>query len=339
VFGLHAQRNLHLMERAQTLSHLSARLLEQLTALFRQERPDLILVQGDTTSVFAASLAAFYEGIAVGHVEAGLRTQDKRNPFPEELNRRVTSLVADLHFAPTQQARENLLREQVDSRRIYVTGNTVIDALQAIRGPARERALREFPFLANGHRTILVTAHRRENHGAPLERICRAVALLVQEHPEIRVIWPVHPNPQVCRPVYDLLHGRERVHLLPALSYTSFIGVLDLCALVLTDSGGVQEEAPALGRPTLVLRDTTERPEGVMSGTVKLVGTEVETIIGETSHLLSDEYAYRQMSLAACPYGDGRAAERIVAAIRNHWGLDRAQPEAFCATSATLAMA
>src|SRR5207253_4215596 len=245
--------------------------------------PDFVLVEGDTTTVFAASLVAFYRQIPVGHVEAGLRTRNKYSPFPEEINRRLTGVLADLHFAPTWEARENLLREQVDDSRIFVTGNPVIDALQIIRTRATAIARHEFPFLANGQRTVLVTSHRRENHGEPLQRICGAVSQLAEQHPEVQIIWPVHPNPDVSEVVHRYLGRRERIHLVKPIGYCSFVGVMALCDVILTDSGGMQEEAPALGIPVLVLRDTTERPEGVSAGAAQLIGTSELDIVEQSS--------------------------------------------------------
>jgi UDP-N-acetylglucosamine 2-epimerase (non-hydrolysing) len=321
-FRLRADIDLDLMERSQTLARLAARALEGLTTVFSRERPDLVLVEGDTTTVFAASLAAFYQGICVGHVEAGLRTRDKRNPFPEEMNRRLAGALADLHFAPTLEARENLLRERVDGSRIFVTGNPVIDALRMIRSHATAVARSEFPFLGNGRRTLLVTVHRRENHGEPMRRICRAISQLVTQHPEVQIIWPVHPNPAVADVVRGHLGGCDRIHLTPPLGYSSFVGLMALSTFVITDSGGVQEEAPALGKPVLVLRETTERPEGVTAGTVRLVGTEETEIVKQVSELLNNDLLLRRMTQTASPYGDGKAAQRIVAAIQSYWGLD-----------------
>jgi UDP-N-acetylglucosamine 2-epimerase (non-hydrolysing) len=329
VFDLRPDIDLDLMQTNQTLQGFAARALKLLTKVLEKERPDLILVQGDTTTVFVASLAAFYQGIAVGHVEAGLRTGDKRNPFPEEINRQLTSVLADIHFAPTVQAGENLLRQHVDVSRIFITGNTVIDALNMIKEIAVEKARTDFPFLANGKRTLLVTSHRRENHGEPLEQICQAVSELVKRDKSAQIIWPVHPNPSVSEAVHRLLDGTERIHLIKPLQYCSFVGVMALSTVILTDSGGVQEEAPALGKPVLVLRETTERPEAIAAGTAKLVGTSASTIVEEVSMLLEDELLYHGMARAITPYGDGRAAERIVAAIQFHFGLESIRPESF----------
>jgi len=334
-FHLRADIDLNLMETSQTLPHFAARALEELTAVFEQERPDLLLVEGDTTTVFAASLAAFYQHIRVGHVEAGLRTRDKYSPFPEEINRRLTGALADLHFAPTWEARDNLLREQVNDSYIFVTGNPVIDAVQMIRTRATAEARNGFPFLGNGGRTLLVTSHRRENHGEPLRRICRAVSELVVRHPDVQVVWPVHPSPVVSTDVHDCLGRRERIHLTEPLGYCSFVGVMALCDLILTDSGGVQEEAPAFGKPVLVLRNNTERPEGVSAGIAQLIGTSEIDIVERASRLLSNATVYHKMSRTLCPYGDGRAAERIVAAIRLSYDLDSVRPDSFVADPVT----
>lgn len=336
-FDLRADIDLNLMERSQTLPHFMARALEELTVVLQHQRPDLVIVEGDTTTVFATSLAAFYQHILVGHVEAGLRTHDKDSPFPEEMNRRLTAVLADLHFAPTWDARENLLREQVNDSHIFVTGNPVIDALQMIRIRATVVARREFPFLANGSglRSLLVTSHRRENHGEPLRRICRAVSELVAKHSDLQVIWPVHPSPDVSEVVHGCLSQRERIHLVKPIGYCSFVGVMALCNVILTDSGGVQEEAPALGKPVLVLRDTTERPEGVSAGIAQLIGTSENNIVEQVSQILSSATTYRRMSQTVCPYGDGRAAERIVAAIRASCHLSKVWPDSFASTTAT----
>jgi len=321
LFHLKPEFDLDLMRHYQTLSQFTARALTALTDLFARERPDLILVQGDTTTVFAASLSAFYQRIKVGHVEAGLRTHDKGNPFPEEINRRLTGVLADLHFAPTEEARLNLLLERIPDSQIFVTGNPVIDALQMTREQARTVARKQFACLDNGLRTILVTSHRRENQGEPLERICRAIARLTEQYLDVQVIWPVHPNPRVFKTVHRLLSDKPNIHLVSPMGYCAFVGVMEMSTLILTDSGGVQEEAPALGRPVLVMRETTERPEGIDAGTVKLIGTAEVDIFKESALLLTDTEAYGRMANAVSPYGDGKAANRIVTAIRHHWGL------------------
>ena len=337
LFGIQADVDLNLMQTGQTLSDFSGRAVIAIAGVLEAERPHLVLVQGDTTTVFAASLAAFYQNIPVGHVEAGLRTRDRRSPFPEEINRRLTTVLADLHFAPTAAARDNLLREHVDASAIFVTGNPVIDALQMIRKHGEEVALRRFPSLADGMRTVLVTCHRRENHGEPLQRVCRAVDRLVEKQRDLQVMWPVHPNPSVAGTVHDLLGGKERIHLLEPLEYETFVGLIALSDLVLTDSGGLQEEAPAMGKPVLVLRDTTERPEGIQAGAACLVGTREVDIVERTSELLEDHALYLRSSHAVSPYGDGKAAERIVGAVRFHFGLQAMPPEPFAGPGHCLA--
>ena len=273
-----------------------------------------MLVQGDTSTVFAASLAAFYADVPVGHVEAGLRTGDLRCPFPEEANRRLSSVLSSLHFAPTGQARDNLLREGVDPASVHVTGNTVVDSLLSVRTRAMAEAIGAFPFLETS-RTILVTAHRRENHGAPLARICQAVRRVVERHEDVQVIWPVHPHPDVRGPVHEQLETCDRIHLTAPLDYLTLVGTLASCTLVVTDSGGLQEEAPTFDKPVLTLRDRTERPEGVAAGCALLVGTAEDAIVETTHRLLSDSERYAELAAAPSPYGDGRAAPRIAAHV------------------------
>jgi UDP-N-acetylglucosamine 2-epimerase (non-hydrolysing) len=327
LFSLQADIDLDLMQESQGLPAFAADAVQALSRVFVREKPGLILVQGDTTTALAASLAAFYERIPVAHVEAGLRSYDMQSPFPEEMNRRLITILAEMHFAPTMQARENLIREFVAPLRILVTGNPVIDALLLIRNRAIAIASNQFPFMRNGLRTVLVTAHRRENHGVPLQRICRAVSLLVRRYPNIQVIWPVHPNPRVATTVRNLLGKKERIYLTKPLDYCAFVGVLALSEFALTDSGGVQEEGPALGKPVLILRDTTERPEGVAAGVTKLVGSTEDRILQEASLLLESEECYRQMARQVSPYGDGRAAERIFSAICSHLGIEASSSE------------
>lgn len=322
LFHLRADIDLDLMRDSQPLPSFSADAIRGLASIFEDQRPDVVLVQGDTTTAFAASLASFYSRTPVGHVEAGLRSYDKYSPFPEEMNRRLITGLADMHFAPTEEARRNLLLACVHADRIFVTGNPVIDALWMIRSEAVSSAVRQFPFLQNGLKTLLVTAHRRENQGKPMESICRAIAAVVAKHSDVQVIWPVHPNPHVKRIVLDLLQDQERVYLTHPLDYCAFTGVLACCHFVLSDSGGVQEEGPALGKPVLVLRDTTERPEGVAANVTKLVGTSTDAIVSEASRLLTDEKSYRQMALQVSPYGDGKASERIVSAICSYFEIE-----------------
>ena len=314
LFRIAPDHDLDLMEPGQSLSQLTARVFEKLDPVIAYESPDWVLVQGDTTTVMAASLVAFYHRVKVGHVEAGLRTARKFDPFPEEINRRLTSVLADLHFAPTCWARDNLRRENVPAERIVVTGNTVIDALRwvvklpydASRGP-----LAGTPW---DKRIILVTAHRRESFGQPLQDICAALREIAQ-WPDVHLVYPVHPNPNVHRPVHEALRGCPNLTLLSPLGYRSLTYLLSRSYLVLTDSGGLQEEAPSLGKPVLVLRDRTERPEAVAAGTAKVVGTETGRIVAEVQRLFEEVTEYERMAQAVNPYGDGHAAQRIVGAL------------------------
>lgn len=317
LFGIRPDYDLNLMRPGQDLFDLTSGVLLGMKAVLEQERPDLVLVHGDTTTTMAVSLAAFYCRIRTGHVEAGLRTGDKYAPYPEEVNRRVTGVVADLHFAPTEIARQNLLREGVPNTQVHVTGNTVIDALLAVVGrirnePELARQLASgLPMLDPQRRLILVTGHRRENFGVGFEGICQALATLA-ERQDVQIVYPVHLNPHVREPVERLLGTVDRVHLIPPQEYLPFVFLMEQAHLVLTDSGGIQEEAPSLGKPVLVMRETTERPEAVAAGTVRLVGTDPARIVAEASRLLDDPAAYRQMSQAHNPYGDGQSAGRIM---------------------------
>ena len=327
LFGLTLHHDLQVMRPNQTLSELTARLLVALDELLGRVQPALGLVQGDTTTVLAASLACFYRRIPVAHVEAGLRTGDRYSPFPEELNRSLTTRLCTLHFAPTAQARDNLLAEGIAAAHIELTGNTVIDALHAevarqtrpeVRAgieSALRTALGAYP---PARPLILITGHRRENFGHGFEQICAALAELARRFPDHDWIYPVHLNPNVQEPVRARLGGVPNVRLLAPLPYGEFVALMRACRLVLTDSGGIQEEAPSLGKPVLVMRDTTERPEGVAAGTVRLVGADREQIVEGVSLLLSDATVYSRMATAANPYGDGRAAERILARLRRH---------------------
>jgi UDP-N-acetylglucosamine 2-epimerase (non-hydrolysing) len=330
LFGIEPDDDLGVMTRRQTLDQITIRILKGMREVLERLGPDVVLVEGDTTTVLAAGLAAFYAKIAVGHVEAGLRTEDRYNPFPEEMNRRLAGSLAEMHFAPTPAARENLLAEGVDPRRIFVTGNTVVDALRDMaRRPAPLPEKIEAALAEPGARLLLVTAHRRENWGRPLQEICRALRDLAARHPEARIVYGVHPNPVVRDTARAILGRTPRVHLLDFPPYSVFVSLLQRADLVLTDSGGVQEEAPALGKPTLVLRTNTERPEGVAAGVAKLVGTQRGTIVREASRLLEDRRAYAKMARAANPYGDGRAAARIRRAIRYHLGRQARRPADF----------
>jgi UDP-N-acetylglucosamine 2-epimerase (non-hydrolysing) len=321
-FEIAPDEDLALMTPDQPLPALTARALERIDHHLAAFRPDLVFVQGDTTTTFCAALAAFYRGVPVGHVEAGLRTGDLQAPWPEEANRVMTSQLASLHFAPTEGNRTNLLREGVPGARIFVTGNTVIDALML--AVARVRQTRpEIPRLpagllaaGGGARLVLITGHRRESYGRAFEQICRAIATLAGRFADVHFVYPVHLNPNVRGPVERLLASRRlpNLHLIEPLAYLPFVALLDRATVVLTDSGGIQEEAPSLGKPVLVMRQVTERPEGVTAGTVRLVGTDPEAIVAETARLLEDEEARAAMARVVNPYGDGRAAGRILEA-------------------------
>ena len=320
LFQITPDLDLNLMKPNQNLADLTADIFTSLDPILKDMRPDWMLVQGDTTTVMAASLLGYYNRIHVGHVEAGLRTGDRWQPFPEEINRRVAGVVADLHFAPTEHSRQNLLREGVPDWRIAVTGNPVIDALNEISTrpapPEITAMLAEKGIRAGGRKLILVTAHRRENFGQPIEAICAALRALAEKYADsIHLIYPVHLNPNIQEPVHRLLDGIANITLLPPLEYLPLVHLQRNATLVLTDSGGIQEEATGLGVPTLVMRQTTERPEGVDAGVLKLVGTDTDTIVREASRLLDDNQAYQAMSHAANPFGDGHAAGRIVQAV------------------------
>lgn len=326
VFGIAADHDLGLMQPGQSLGSLSGAVLAALEPVLAAERPDLLLVQGDTTTVVFAALAAFYGRIPVGHVEAGLRTDDRDNPFPEEINRRLTSVLTTLHFAPVERARQNLLAEGVPANRIHVTGNTVVDALHSIR--QNERFLRRpLPFARlAGSRLLLVTLHRRESWGEPLVRVCRAVCRLAARFPDLQVVYPVHLNPAVRATVFATLGGVERINLLEPVDYLGFVRLMEEATIILTDSGGIQEEAPELGKPVLVARVCTERPEAIESGAALLVGTAEESIVAAATRLLTDPAAYARIAQVRHPFGDGRAAERIVAVCRDFLGGPRPQP-------------
>jgi UDP-N-acetylglucosamine 2-epimerase (non-hydrolysing) len=321
VFDIRPDRDLNLMRHDQSLAQLTADIFTSLDPVLRELAPDWVLIQGDTTTVMATSILCYYNRIRVGHVEAGLRTGDRWQPFPEEINRRIAGVVADLHFAPTEHSRQNLLREGVPDWRIAVTGNPVIDALnEIIRRPLPVEAqtlLDQHDIRPGGRELILITAHRRENFGKPLEEICAALRWLAERyHQRVHLIYPVHLNPNVQEPVYRLLGGIANISLIPPLDYLPLVHLMRRAKLVLTDSGGIQEEATGLGIPTLVLRRTTERPEGVEAGVLKLVGTDAALIQAEAVRLLEDEAAYQAMAQAANPFGDGHAAGRIVAALK-----------------------
>lgn len=330
LFELVPDLDLDLMRPGQTLPELTARALTGLAQVLDEERPDLVLVQGDTTTAFAGALAAFYAGIPTGHVEAGLRTGDLGAPFPEEANRLLTDRLASLHFAPTARARDALLAEGILPNTIWLTGNPVVDALLWVRDRLKSRPLvgdraelgSAFEIVAEAENpVVLVTGHRRESFGEGFRRICRALRTLAESHPELHLVYPVHLNPQVQQPVRRHLEDLPNLHLLAPVSYAPFVRLMDRATLVLTDSGGVQEEAPALGKPVLVMRDLTERQEGVDAGTARLVGTDPERIVAEVERLLQDPDAYSAMSRAHNPYGEGNAAERIVEVLARRGAL------------------
>lgn len=322
LFGIKPDFDLNIMKSGQTLTGITCSVLQGMEQVFGLWRPDIILVHGDTTTTMAACLAAYYAQIPVGHVEAGLRTGDKYAPWPEEINRHIAGVIADLHFAPTSRARDNLLRENVPEQNIYVTGNTVIDALLHVRdllnsdSAHAEKMRMAFSWLEDDKKLILVTGHRRENFGEGFENICHAIAALAQR-PEAQIIYPVHMNPHVREPVERILSNIPNVHLIDPLDYPSFVYLMARSHFILTDSGGVQEEAPALGKPVLVMRECTERPEAVAVGTVRLTGTSYDKILSEAARLMDDAEAYASMAGAKNPYGDGTAARKIISALKN----------------------
>ncbi|WP_339439018.1 MULTISPECIES: non-hydrolyzing UDP-N-acetylglucosamine 2-epimerase [unclassified Pseudomonas] len=326
LFELVPDYDLNIMTVDQSLTHVTTAIIQGLQSVLEDFKPDVILVHGDTATTFAASLAAYYQQIPVAHIEAGLRTHDLYSPWPEEGNRRLTGSLASMHFAPTQTSRQNLLNEGVLDERIHVTGNTVIDALlnvveklRSATSPLRSRLDQQFSFLSPGQRMVLVTGHRRENLGDGLERICEALAETAASFPTVAFVYPVHLNPKVQEPVKRRLAGIKNVHLIGPQDYLPFVYLMTRAYVILTDSGGIQEEAPALGKPVLVTRDTTERPEAVDAGTVRLVGTEIATITYHLKELLSNEAAYRAMSNAHNPYGDGKACGRIREVLIATW--------------------
>ncbi|WP_192954232.1 non-hydrolyzing UDP-N-acetylglucosamine 2-epimerase [Anoxybacillus flavithermus] len=326
IFGIQPHYDLNIMKERQTLVDITTRALAGLDDVMKKVKPDIVLVHGDTTTTFVASLAAFYNQIAVGHVEAGLRTWNKYSPFPEEMNRQLTGVLADLHFAPTAKAAENLRAENKPEQSIFITGNTAIDALKTT---VREAYTHSILQKVAGGRMILLTAHRRENLGEPMRNMFRAVKRLVEDYDDVQVVYPVHLNPVVRELANDILGNDERIHLIEPLDVIDFHNFAARAHIILTDSGGVQEEAPSLGVPVLVLRDTTERPEGIEAGTLKLAGTDEQTIYKLASELLTDEKAYDQMAKASNPYGDGWASKRIVEAIRYYFGQSDVPPTPF----------
>ena len=330
LFRLTPDYDLDIMAAGQTLFDITGKAMDGLNRVLTEAKPDIVLVHGDTTTTFAGALAAYYHQIAVGHVEAGLRTHDKYSPFPEEMNRKLTGAIADLHFAPTDTSRQNLLNENVSADKIFVTGNTVIDALH-------HTVDSDFSFaddLLQGidydnKRIILVTTHRRENLGEPMRHVYKALNELTKNFADVEIVFPVHKNPRVREVVNEELGDLSQVHLIDPLDYEPFANLMHRAYLILTDSGGVQEEAPALGKPVLVLRDTTERPEAVKAGTVKLIGTDKERVYKEAQLLLTDKNEYNRMAESCNPYGDGQAARRIIEAILYHYGFADKMPDTF----------
>lgn len=327
IFKIVPDYDLNIMHKEQTLTEITANVLTKLDQVIKVVKPDIILVHGDTTTTFAASVAAFYNQVAIGHVEAGLRTWNKYSPFPEEMNRQMTDDLADLYFAPTEESKANLLKENQAAAKIFVTGNTAIDALkQTVSSDYQHELLAK---LDPGHKLILVTMHRRENQGQPMARVFRTLLEVVEQRPEVEVIYPVHLSPKVQKLAHEILGKHERIHLIAPLDVVDFHNLAAKSYFIMTDSGGVQEEAPSLGKPVLVLRDTTERPEGVSAGTLKLVGTEPAKVKAAMLELLDDPNVYQQMAQAQNPYGDGQASQRILAAIAYHFGLSEQRPKEF----------
>ncbi|MGI6704660.1 MAG: non-hydrolyzing UDP-N-acetylglucosamine 2-epimerase [Clostridia bacterium] len=334
LFGIVPDYDLDIMRERQTLTGVTVRALEGLERVLDSVKPDALLVHGDTTTTFAGSLAGFYRHVRVGHVEAGLRTFDRYSPYPEEINRRLAGVLSDMHFAPTAGAKDNLMRENVPEKSIVVTGNTVIDALvQAVDSGYRftQPPLKDMDF--SSKRIILLTCHRRENIGGPMEEIFNAVRDITESYKDVEVVYPVHRNPAVLDTARSILEGKERIHLIEPLNYLPFANLMGRCFMVMTDSGGIQEEAPSLGKPVLVLREVTERPEAVQAGTVRLAGVKRANVVKAASELLEDEKLYNDMAHAVNPYGDGRASQRIVDALLYFFGINEKPPEDFCHVS------
>ena len=331
LFQLPVDYDLDIMKQGQSLYDITDRVLLGLKEVLEKEKPDLVLVHGDTTTTFSATLAAFYQQIDVGHVEAGLRTGNMYSPFPEEANRRLTSVLTTLHFAPTETARQNLLKENQKDDHIFTVGNSVIDALLATVKKDYVFEDKELQDIEEHKRIILVTTHRRENLGEPMRNVYRALRRLVETVPDTEVVFPVHRNPLVRQAVKEVLDGVPGIHLVDPMEYEPFTNLMARSAIILTDSGGIQEEAPSLGKPVLVLRDTTERPEAVASGTVKLVGTDEDKVYNTAHKLLTDEKAYKEMAESINPYGDGHTSERIVQAILYFYGISEKKPSVFIA--------
>ncbi len=319
--------DLNIMKAGQTLEDITVRALTGIGEVIREVKPDIVLVHGDTSTTFAASLASYYNQTKIGHVEAGLRTYDKYQPFPEEMNRRLTGAIADLHFSPTKMAKENLLKENIDENGIFITGNTAIDALKTTIDDSyvfNVDELNKIDF--KNKRVITITAHRRENLGEPLKNICRAFRRIADDYEDVEMVYAVHKNPAVSNTVHEILGGHERIHLLDPLDLRDMHNLMNRSYLVMTDSGGLQEEVPSMGKPVLVLRNVTERPEGVEAGTLKLAGTDENTVYGMAKQLLDDKEEYRKMAVAKNPFGDGNASERIVGAILYSFGLSDERP-------------
>lgn len=330
LFQIKPDYDLDIMSQGQTLYDITTKAILGLKTVLEKEKPDLVLVHGDTTTTFAGALASYYQQIPVGHVEAGLRTGNIYSPFPEEMNRKLTGAISAIHFAPTPTAKQNLLKESIDEKNIYVTGNTVIDALMTT--VAGEYSFKNTPLQDvdfTNHRIILLTTHRRENLGEPMRHIYKALRRIIDEVADTEIVFPVHRNPLVRQVVEEELAGVDRIHLIDPMEYEPFANLMSLSSLVLTDSGGIQEEAPSLGKPVLVLRDTTERPEAVEAGTVRLIGTDKDVVYEETKRLLTNQQAYDAMSNAVNPYGDGKASQRIVQAILHTFGGASDKPEEF----------
>lgn len=329
LFRITPDYDLDIMSQGQTLYDITTKSLMGLKDVLAKEKPDLVLVHGDTTTTFAGALASYYQQVPVGHVEAGLRTGNIYSPFPEEMNRKLTGAIAAIHFAPTATAKANLLKENVNPSHIYVTGNTVIDALMTTVAGDYDFGddLKDVDF--QNHRVILLTTHRRENLGEPMRHIYKALRRIIEEIPDTEIVFPVHRNPLVRKVVEEELAGVDRIHLIDPMEYEPFANLMSLSSLVLTDSGGIQEEAPSLGKPVLVLRNTTERPEAVEAGTVRLIGTDKDVVYAETKRLLTDQDAYDAMSNAVNPYGDGKASQRIVQAILHVFAGEEAVPDDF----------
>jgi len=320
IFNIRADFDLDIMKEGQTLFDINVRILRGLEKLLHKQKPDVIVVQGDTTTAFVSALAAFYFKIPIGHVEAGLRTYDKFAPFPEEMNRRLITHLSDFHFAPTQRAKDNLLKEGVSTKQVIVTGNTVIDALLLALKINPKLDLPILHKVKSGHKIIIVTAHRRESFGAPFKNICLALRSIVERNSDTEIIYPVHPNPNIKIPAHKYLGNTERIHLVVPMDYLPFAHLMNKSYLILTDSGGIQEEAPALGKPVLVLRDKTERPEAVEAGTARIVGTDMKKIIKAAEILLSSKKEYDKMAMVKNPFGDGKASLRIIQFLRNRAG-------------------